>query len=978
MPTQRQPALTMTGHLQWTRHGQVWATWRLRASSYGMRPVREKKTVRDLHRALLRGLDGQALLLGVVALTDPTEVVERMIEGVDLDSCPQWVEEAEATLDRLSELPMGARTFWLSVPLANTGRDRLLAPGAAAVNATRETLALPMARPSAAQIEARMAQAAVLQAAIPTTFAPTPASVAEQVWLAAHAQRRGLMDLPVPTSGSPAADELVTRSGAALAEPLLDEGGQGEGRRGDLRRVNPLSQRFLKVSDPAAADVLDQPPSYQALMVLGDLPAGGIVFPGAEYLQQLDRVEVDVDWAVRLQVHNRDKVLARTRKAVKNLNDQYDQQDGATSTGHHSLDLAKELLAEYEASFAHDRMEIEVEHTTIMAVGGITAAEAEGAAKTVCKAMAQFDIRLDRPVGAMTDLWWQMQPGVATSRLTGQLAQITTSSHYAMVCPVTTSRLGDAAGIPIAQTRATNRPQIVLHEIDRHTQGNVGASVAIAGETGAGKTYFLLSLCGAVADRGGQFLSIDRSSEAEYARLAAELDDHTVVDMADPAYSMDPLRLIADPGRAAQAAETFLLPLTGIRAQSPEGDTLSEVLSAEYRARHHLEGLLDVVEHLNSPACELPDAGTLASRLRSFARRGLGKVVFDRSLPPMPMTSQATVWLTRGLDLPTTEELSQQHLFNGLSMEKLFGRAYYALIAGLAREIARVDRSRLTLLTCDETHQINSSPESQLAVTLFIREGRRTNAGVGLGSHAPEQDFGDEVQRGLIRTRVAVRQPDRALAEQTLRWLGLDPREEAFEHHVETLMLDTSPLDPATNKVRPERRGEGFMKDVHSGIEPVRILGPALARRRRAMDTTPGAHAQLPTARRPVDVDVPATSPAPGETPTTTPEVPAPTGEPAPAAATSPTRTRTRTTPAAKPAAARTAKTTAKTTASGAAHRSTAKTSAKAAAPGTAATPPRARRTATSPEQATPAPTDEPDAAPTVARPRRSRATATS
>lgn len=840
----RRAATAMAGHLQWTRHGQVWATWRLRPPAYGMRPLREKETVRDLHRVLLRGLDGQGLLLGVVAATDPAEVVEAMIEDVDLDRCGAWVDEAEATLERLAEIPLGQRTFWLAVPLANTGLQRLARPGAAGLATAQELLALPVGRPSAAQVDVRLAQADRVAAAIPSVFDPLPATTAEQVWLAAHCERRGLPELPLPSRAPGAVVEPALRSGSALGEPVLDEGGQGDLSRTSARRLNPLTRRFVKVADPNGPAHEDGTPeaSYQVLMAVGEMPAGGIAFPGSEYLARLDKCGVDVDWAVRLEIHNRDKVLARTRSAVRNLSDQYDQQDGASSTGSYALDVAGDLLQQYEAAFANDSMEIEVAHTTLLAVGAPDAVTAQEHAKTVTVALAGLDIRVDRPVGAMSDLWWQMQAGVPSSGLTRQLAQLTTSTDYSMACPVTASVLGDRVGIPVAVTRSTSRPSVVLHALDQHSKANVSGSFAVAGELGGGKTYTLLSVCGAVADRGGQFLAIDRSAEGEYANLAREVGDHTIVDMAAPAFTLDPLRLIADPGDAAQAVETFLLPLTGIHPQSVAGDTLSEVLSGEYRARYDLRCLPDVVEHLAAAGCELGEAASIAARLRSFARRQLGRAVFDRDLPPMPMSSSAIVWLTRSLALPSREELNEQHLFAAMSIEKLFGRAYYALVAALARTTSGLDRTRFTLLACDEAHQINSSPESQLAVTLFIREGRRKNAAVGLGSHSPMTDFGDSTQRGLIRTRLVTRHTDLALARESLTWLGLEEGDPAFQAHVETLMKDTSPIDPATGKVAPERRGEAFMRDVHGGIEPVRILGPALSRRRRAMDTTPGAH----------------------------------------------------------------------------------------------------------------------------------------
>lgn len=840
----RQPTTTMTGHLQWTHSGTVWATWRLSPVPYGMRPSKDKAVVRDLHRALWRSLHGEALLLGMMAVHDPTTVVERMLTGVDLAEHPQWAAECEATLDVLETVPMGERTMWLSVPLANRGASRFLEPARAALGGLRDQLALPRARPSRERIDARLAQAELVQRAIPAVFAPRPVTVAEQVWLAAHQQRRGLVDLPAPEPTDAATAALLApRSGVALPEPVLDEGGQGDAGT-SWRRLNPLSRRYLKITDPRAAADVDQPPSYQCLMAIADMPAGGMTFPGSEYLASLDRCGVDVDWAIRIRVNNREEVLKRTRKAVRNLNDQYEQRDGESTTGQHELDLAGQLLGDYQAAFANDKLEVEIEHTTILAVGDVDPDVAQDHAKTVAAVLATGEIALERPVGGIEDLWWQMHPGVPTSTLTRQLAQFTTAADYACVVPLTSSTLGDRAGILAAMTRSTSRSSPVLHELDGHTRQNVTASVAVCGELGAGKTFVLLSLAGAVVDRGGQLLAIDRSAEGEYARYARSLPEHVIIDVAAPTSSLDPLRVIADVAVAARAAQSFLTPLTGISAQSDLGDALAEVLEPRYLLEHQLRSLPQVLDHLSSEACEVEDATALARRIRSFARKDLGRVVFDESLPPMPLDCPAVVWLTNAVDLPTPDELTSPHLFRQLRTEKIFGRALYALIPALARQAMKVDRDRFTVLVCDEAHAINSSPEASREVTLFIREGRRANAAVLLGSHDAQSDFGDETQRGLIRTRIVLRHTDPELARRALVFLGLDPADAGFDAVVEALRFDTSPLEADGTGVRADRRGEGYMRDVRGGIEPIRILGPARADRRAAIVTTPGKAAR--------------------------------------------------------------------------------------------------------------------------------------
>ena len=63
-------------------------------------------------------------------------------------------------------------------------------PGRAAWRALQDRLELPITRPVATELEARLLQARQVQDLIPAPFRPTPITPAEQVWIANHAQRR--------------------------------------------------------------------------------------------------------------------------------------------------------------------------------------------------------------------------------------------------------------------------------------------------------------------------------------------------------------------------------------------------------------------------------------------------------------------------------------------------------------------------------------------------------------------------------------------------------------------------------------------------------------------------------------------------------------------------------------------------------------------------------------------------------------------
>ena len=124
-----------------------------------------------------------------------------------------------------------------------------------------------------------------------------------------------------------AALAATARSGAALGEPVLDEGGQSDLAGRAAARANPVRRRYLKVADASAVGEVEEA-SYQTLMVVCDVPDGGMVFPGSEVVGRVDESGVPVDWAMRLSVRSSAAVASRNQRALRNLNEQYGQREG--------------------------------------------------------------------------------------------------------------------------------------------------------------------------------------------------------------------------------------------------------------------------------------------------------------------------------------------------------------------------------------------------------------------------------------------------------------------------------------------------------------------------------------------------------------------------------------------------------------------------------------------------------------------------
>lgn len=831
----RSPALSMSGNLMWTMHGTVWALWRLDPIPYGYRPTKAKDEARMWHRALIRSLPGESLLLGVCASMDAAAVVERMIEGVDLAACPDWAAECEATLDTLDQIGIGQRVFFLAVPLAEGA-----AGGAATALSTRwedfkDQLGVPRTGPNEKDIARRVEQARRVEDSVPAVFHPTPASPAQMVWLHLHAQQRGLFadpDLP-ETPRDVAAQMLTPRSGAAMTEPMLDEGGQADLDRRQLRAWNPLERKYLKVSQPHA--VGEAPASFQTMTVLSDVPSEGMLFPGSEILGRIDECGIDVDWAMRLRVRASAEVGKSNKRALNTLNEQFSQRAGELG-GLSSLERAAEELAEYSQILESDKLEVEAQATIIFATA---AADPQGALDQARALSDHFKVagyRLAQPLGNQEDLWWAMIPGTPSTRVVTEFAQISTSRALSATIPVASTDLGAANGSLIAINISTGRAGAVLHDIAGITQRDGSGSIGIAGELGSGKSVLMKTICGAVVDRGGQIVVPDRTAMGEWAHWASSVTRAVVVDIAAPEVSLDPLRMYG-PGVGGRITQSFLTTLLNIAPSSEAGATISEVLDSDYLTRHNLTGLGDVLEHLNAGEEGLVEGGkALARRMNVFARKDLGRAVFDNSLPPLQPNAPATILRTHTLELPTQDELLTPQLFEQMSLEKIFGRAYYALIGVLARQICFADRSTLGVFPLDECHHLTGSPEGEKVVKEFVRDGRKHQAAVILGSHDPEADFGSETLRGLIPTRIQMRQTDKNLARKGLKWLDMDPNDEEL---LERLMNDTSPQE--AQGVPEHRRGEAFMRDASRRIGRIKVLAPSLPSRNAAVRTSPSS-----------------------------------------------------------------------------------------------------------------------------------------
>lgn len=836
----RIPAAYFAGHLMWTRTGTIWATWRLQGLPHGYGTDELRQLVLGQHQALFQSLRGEALLIGLCATSDPVDIVDKMLDGVDIRTQPEWAEECALTLDSLEEIALGDRVYWLAIPLsAGSWRTRSRASWRAGLEQFREQLALPRITPAPVEVAAAMAAAQEIEHRIPVDFHARPATVAEQVWMALHSQHRGLdIDGPVPEGDDVGIAEVpATQLPTAMPNPWLDEGGQSDLSPAELKRFMPFNRRYLKVQSPHS-----EAPSYQVMQAVVGGPKGGWLMPGVEWISRVEHYELDVDWAIRLTVTSADAVKRRNKRAEEQLLDQVDQQSGTLAITGSGSDLAQvaETLAAYHASLNTSDKEVEVQATVIYAVGGPTAEIAQARARYIAADYKASDFLLEAPLGGQEELWWAMQPGVPTSRIVRDLSQITTGREFASGLPIVSSSLGDDRGLRLGDNITTGRHTPILIDLHGNIRADSSGSFGVVAELGAGKSVLLESIAGDVLDRGGRIVALDRTVAQEYATFATSLSGKKtrVVDLLEPQYSLDPLRVLG-PRKGARMVQSLFSLMLGIQTMDTRGVQLSGLLEADYMEAHQITSLGALMTHLAQQGEQNVTATELLGLIRVVASKDFGAVLFDPEIPALDLSADAIVFTTRGLSLPDRSEVENEHLFRQLPIEKIVGRAMYAMLAQLTREVCFMDRSQFALAIFDEAHHITASRDGQAELQTFFRDGRKHAAAAAVGSHDPH-DFGDEVTRGLIPIRFVMRQRDETLAKRALEWLGLPVVPEL----VREVMTDLSPIGP-DRKVPLERRGEGLMRDIRGRYGKFRKTLPARPDRRQAVLSTPSSPVEI-------------------------------------------------------------------------------------------------------------------------------------
>lgn len=825
-----QPTVSVYGNLRRMRSGAIWASYRLVGQSYGYTSDERKYSVLTDHKNLFRVLPDGSVLAGSIAAVSPDEILARAIRGTDVTAHPRWREECEGKFEFFrSQIRVTERVLTLSFPVADgvVGDDL---PGVVSRRSLeRDRVELARAADQAAAIVAK----------IPPVFDPRPLTAAQAVWLWNRALSRGAEISEFPSA---LASNVASPAGAFTAA-RFDEGHQhGEGRR--WRRPSGFAP-LLQITQPGR---IGAPESWQTLLAIESLPLEGLQFPGSEFFTIADRIDgAEIDWALRISKTTRERAISRNTKNLRRLSEQVGERDTEISFAQNTLAAQVQLLSEYNTHLETNDDEVEVALTPLFSVGAASRSACEEAALNTVREFERNRIKVVSPLGGQRETWAAMNPGGSNLRVVGDFAHVTISEFAAACVPATTTAVGDPQG-PILAVELSGRRNTPVHlEWFREAVANASPSVAFAGELGAGKTWAINTMLFHLVDVGGQYLAIDRTDQGEYAAVAATLRRSAIVDLMRPRWSIDPLRIFPRDFGVDKVVD-LLTPLFGCDPASPMGLTLGEILRPEWnrpewgRPDWDIASIPDMLAVLRAGLDRgaLPDGtalpagwGDLARHLSYWSGRRYAAALMDANLPPIDLDSDGIVIRTNRVEVPRAEELADTK--TPLNPSKIFGRAIYGLSMEIGRQAFGSNKARTAAVVLDEAYHMTSEATSLARVERIVRDGRKDNTALILGSHDPATDYPASTGLDLIPIRIVMRHRDEGLARRSLKWLGVDP--ERNPHIVRDLMMHTSPKDG--RRVKPGREGEGYLKDARGAIGRIKILGPSSPDRRAAMSTTP-------------------------------------------------------------------------------------------------------------------------------------------
>lgn len=830
----RQPIRWIRENIFVTRDGVAYGIWKLEGLAYGLGTLSQKESVRAKHQDFFQALTGEAQILGLVTTSSPDSVMGKMLKDV-VNPSQQWLEECSLTYQDLAQNPAGERMYFLITPLSYKSPQELWSAFCRSFDLTVSEIARLSIRPPAERwFNTWKTRMEMIERSIPASFQAQPVGINAVRWIAHHLVNRGV--------GNHRAYEhqMVTEVGdwinpsVCLPDPLLDEGGLTDMTDEKFPQTKLFKRRFLKV------ETGDTPPSYQQFSTMGLTPQAGFVFPGAEFINYAASISHDIDFVLRLTITPADRVTAKNRRAETNIKDQYKQRnaDGDSLIGRDTeIDKSARALQEYvQALNATDR-EVEVAASIVFASSAPTAEIAVDEMRDLRDLYTSDEWTLDVPLGGQEKLFWDFWPGATISSVSNEFAQITTGRNFSMGVPLTNDLLGMPHGFRFATNVTTGRFSPVLLNLAGLAENDVSGSIGFVGELGSGKSAAMKTVGSHSIDRNAQMIAVDHSDNQEWKNLAQSLTTANVIDFMRPDWSLDPLRIYQSPAQRVRETLNLLTMMLGVSIKDDEGVVLNAELKKLLNHELDVRSLRHLKEHLGSNAVERADrevARRVARLMDVYSDIEFGETFFNPELPPMDFSAQATVFCTHGMALPNSEELTNVQARKEMSLDKTMGRAAYAYLASVGRNIMYADDSQETVFAVDECHHMTGSPEGTNTISDALKTGRKHKGAVLLGTHS-SLELGPPELRGLIPQRVVFRTRDAQLARQNLEWLDSSY---ATDEYIDLVTKDLAPMD-SSGSVPEHRRGEALFRDHLSRIGKIKVLIPRAPNRAKTVLTSP-------------------------------------------------------------------------------------------------------------------------------------------
>lgn len=820
------PARVVVGNLIWSTDGGVWALWRVAPFPHAYTAASEKLAVHHRLRALLIALPAESMLLSVCERIDAWDVVADMLDDVDVDRHPAWAEVCRATALRLSgaDASLYRRLYYVAVELDRRQRGAWRE----ALRWASEDVAAgfglsPVAVPDH-EIEARRTQARTFEARVGPHVGLTRATAGEIRWLYARALRRGPNE-PVLDGGWEPPTRTIDGGRHNVLAPLSDAVVKEGGYRDDPDR--PTHRRYVRIDSGGVT-------AYQTLLAMGDMPHE-FTFPGGggEWLHHADDVGFALDWCVRLRSVPNIESQAKVRRQHRQLIGQVDEYDGELTGAPPSLAEAIAAVDGERTKLAASPAEPELRATMIFSITASDLPELEDRANALTALFEPQEYGIFRPTGGQTALLRSMMPGTRAAAVCRDYTQFLLPGDLAAGAPFCGPQIGDPQGLLMGVSFDVGDGTPVLLDPSYGPRVGRTASLAAVGTLGSGKSFFLKRLCWDTIARGGQVVTVDRTTVGEYVSFARTVPGRVQVVRlaADADVCLDPLRTFTGDQRRTVTLG-FLSLLAGCSAQSEEGAVLSEAVeSVGDRPAARLGDVIDELRRTgNDP--DRPDeaARSLARRLSQYRHLGVGRLAFGDG-DSVSLDADFTVFWVPNLALPDRDTLVHEHLARQMLPEQILGHAVLYLVAAVGREVVFRDPARFGAALYDEAWALLASPHGERLLLEGVRDGRKHNGAIWLATQHPN-DLGSGELVDLIGPRFVFRQ-DRGAIGPALRFLGADGSSEAadvLEHGLRT--------------------GQCLYRDVRDRIGLVQVLEPMLDGLGDAFDTTPAARQPgAPTAQ---------------------------------------------------------------------------------------------------------------------------------